>query len=95
MQYDQKILTIAADNGAVAAKLRQMTPNLQKTLQECGYEVTLIQVRVQVSHLAPVSTPTKPVLSTGGKKQLSELADTLADSPLKRALQGLLRRSKN
>lgn len=91
MQYDQHVLTIAADNSAVAAKLRQMTPDLLKKLQNIGLEVTLIQVRVQVGQTAPVAAAVKPVLSNRGKQQLNELADTLPDSPLKRALQDLVR----
>ncbi len=91
MQYEQHVLTIAADNSAVAAKLRQMTPDLLRNLQNIGQEVTLIQVRVQVSQPPPVAAVAKPVLSQSGKQQLNELADTLPDSPLKRALQDLMR----
>lgn len=95
MQCDQQILTISADNGAIASKLRQMAPDLLKHLQKHGYQVTVIQVRVQVTHQPPFSAAVKPVLSTRGKQQLSELAGKLPDSPLRRALQGLIRRGRS
>jgi hypothetical protein len=47
------MLVIAADNGAVAAKLRQQAPRLLKNLQKQGAEVTGIQVQVQVGRIAP------------------------------------------
>ncbi len=91
MQLDRQILTIAAYNSAVAAKLRQMAPDLLRHLLEHGHEVTVIQVRVQVSPPPPASVAIKPALSSSGKQQLSELAGTLPDSPLRRALQELIR----
>jgi hypothetical protein len=91
MQYDQHTLILSANNSAVAAKLRQMTPDLLTNLHNLGCEVTLIQVRVQVDRSAPVPATVKPVLSSSGKQQLHKLADTLADSPLKRALLDLIR----
>lgn len=95
MQCERRILTIAADNGAVAAKLRQMTPDLLKTLQEFGHDVTVIQVRVQVSTPPQIPAVAKPALSSSGKQQLSELAETLPDSPLRRALLELARLGKS
>ena len=45
-------LIVAADNGAIAAKLRQLAPRLLKNLQKQRAEVTGIQVQVQVSRPA-------------------------------------------
>jgi len=36
MQLEHNVLTLAANNSAVAAKLRQMTPELVRQLQSCG-----------------------------------------------------------
>jgi hypothetical protein len=89
-QIEQGNLTLMANNSAVAAKLRQMTPELLKQLQLQGSEVTVIQVRVQVT-----ITPDKPaaphpaLISTQGKVHLNVLADSLLDSPLKLAIQRL------
>jgi len=89
LHIEHNVLTLAANNGAVATKLRQMTPELVRQLQLHGCEVTGIQVRVQVT-LPPVSQATSPsFLSSEGKKHLTDLATSLADSPLKSALQRL------
>jgi len=89
IQIEHNILTLAANNSAIAAKLRQMAPELVRQLQLRGCEVTGIQVRVQVT--SPQSTPTATTVSMSpeGKQQLNDLAETLEDSPLKSALQRL------
>lgn len=93
LRLDQQTLTLAADNGAIAAKLRQMTADLAAKLRERGCEVTVIQIQVQVS-ATPYTPPPKPhPLSTAGKNQLADFAGTLADSPLKNALNRLAKRS--
>ena len=43
-------LTIYADNGAIAAKLRQMLPSLLLKFQAMGYEVTAIRIAVQANY---------------------------------------------
>jgi len=50
-------LMIAADNGAIAAKLRQLAPRLLKNLQKQWAEVTGIHIQVQVSQAAPRPQP--------------------------------------
>lgn len=47
------MLVIAADNGAIAAKLRQQAPRLLKNMQKQGGEVTGIRVQVQVERTSP------------------------------------------
>jgi hypothetical protein len=89
LQLEQQILILAANNGAIAAKLRQLAPELIKMLQNKGYEVTGIQVRVQVTLPAAEYTPAPPTLSATGRKRLVDLAADLPDSPLKSALQRL------
>lgn len=89
MQFDQQILTLAADNGAVAAKLRQLAPRLAQLLQQSGLEVTVIQVKVQVS-VPPINLPDSPAaLTATGQNKLLTSAEKLPDSQLKRALQRL------
>ena len=92
LQMEQENLILAADNGAVAAKLRQLVPELVRLFQNAGCEVTRIQVRVQVAlpPVLPTHTPTS--LSAAGKQRLIDLAGKLADSPLKSALQRLARK---
>lgn len=82
-------LTLAADNSAASAKLRQLAPELTRLFQSAGCEVTGIQVKVQVAQPSIMRTPTPVSLSAIGRQQLVDLADKLADSPLKNALQRL------
>ncbi len=83
------ILTIATQNSAVAAKLRQLAPTLTHAFQDGGYEVTAIQVKVQVT--PPPRLPRQPrPLSVAGKRQLTDFAKNLRDSPLKEALNRLI-----
>lgn len=89
LQLEQQILTLAANNGAIAAKLRQLAPELTRLLQSKGCEVTGIQVRVQVTQPAAERPPAATTLSATGRKRLLELAAQLPDSPLKNALQRL------
>jgi len=93
-QMEHNVLTLAANNSAIASKLRQMTPELVRQLQLHGCEVTGIQVRVQVTLPSVTRTAAPSSLSAQGKQQLSELAKTLGDSPLKSALQRLAGKRK-
>jgi len=89
VQLELQTLLLAADNGAVAAKLRQLAPRLAQLFQDGGHEVTGIQVRVQVALPPVVYTPAPASLSATGRKRLIDLAGELPDSPLKSALQRL------
>lgn len=92
MHLNQQTLTLAANNGAIAAKLRQMATELAAQLRDKGCEVTGIQVQVQVS-APPLVAPNQPaVISTSGKNEISGFASNLPDSPLKEALLRLTRR---
>lgn len=95
MQFEQGVLTIAANNSAVAAKLRQIVPDLLQQLQPLQLnEVTGIQVKVQVTNPAPVIPKHHAELGAKGKQEISHLIETLADSPLKAALQKLADNAK-
>jgi hypothetical protein len=87
-------ITVFADNGAVAAKLKLLAPNLLKNLQNKGVEVTSIRVEVQAKSLR--NAPEKPARSISAKAaaSLSGLAEKLPDSPLRHALDQLVQRSR-
>ncbi|CAH1387468.1 DciA family protein [Candidatus Nitrotoga sp. M5] len=91
IQIDQQTLLVAADNGSVAAKLRQLVPEFTKILQSRGYEITGIQIRVQVA--VPIAQPPSRTISLSaiGRQQLVDFTVKLQDSPLKTALQRLAR----
>lgn len=93
LQLRQQVVVIAADNGAVAAKLRQMTDELISLFQARGCEVTGIQIKVQVTAPPPVGSPQPRVLSKAAQDTLTELEENLADSPLKTALRRLAKRN--
>lgn len=83
-------LTVAVGNAAVAAKLRQLAPELVVMLRNRSCEVSRIHVKVQVSfqRSQPAATPRK--LGKTARDALSELSQTLGDSPLKLALKKML-----
>jgi hypothetical protein len=84
-----KRLTVYADNGAVAAKIKLLLPSLLTKLQKQGLEVTSIRVEVQVK-----SSPKKPeksqrILSVQAASSLGKLAAELDGSALGEALSRL------
>lgn len=88
-----RTLAVYASNGAVAAKVRQLTPTLLEKAQKSGLEVTAISVRVQAR---PVAKETKPIknLHFGPSAEASfrHLAGQLEPSPLRTALERVLER---
>lgn len=88
-------LTLFADNGATAAKLKQLAPRILNSFQQRRHEVTAIRVQVQVRiHHNPL--PQKQIsLSPIARQALSELSATLDPSPLKSALERLGRHERS
>lgn len=87
-----KRLTVYADNGAVAAKIKFLLPSLLIGLQKQGLEVTAIRIEVQVK-----SAPRKPgqkarTVPAQAAANLQALATKLGDSELGAALSRLARR---
>lgn len=84
-------LSIAVANATVAAKLRQLSPELVIMLQNRGCEVSVIRVKVQVAYPAepPKTTPRR--LGFAAQNALQELSHNLGDSPLKLALEKMAR----
>lgn len=81
-------LTVAVANATIAAKLRQLAPELATLLQDRGCEISGIRVKVQVSYnrSQPVKSPRK--LGKTALSALNELSRTLTDgSALKCALE--------
>lgn len=86
-------LTICADNGAIAAKLRHMLPSLLLKLQAAGYEITAIRIAVQANYgdiRGNDLSDRKREIGKGGIRSLNVLAAGLEDSPLKTAVESLL-----
>lgn len=86
-------LVIHADSGAVAAKLRQITPTLVDVFKKESAEVTGIEVKVQPRTVKPDARPRPDhgPLGDHAKQGLTLLADRLPeDSPLRQALKHLI-----
>lgn len=89
----QQTLVVFAANGAVASKLRQQLPSLLGKIQKRGYEVTAIRIDVQAAPGRTESPPRKHAsLSRNAMERLGELEQGMEASPLKDALQAMIRR---
>lgn len=89
-------IVILATNGGVAAKIRQLIPTLVREFSKSGAEVTGVEVRVQVAvhNEYPVAAPKPKALGSETKREICALAERLpAESPLRQALERLVRRS--
>lgn len=90
------ILLVRADNGAVAAKLRQLAPTLLQKIRNTNQEVTQFEVTVQVAGEVPrAARNPKPGLSPQSVHQIEALAESLPESSLKEALDRLTARQRH
>ena len=89
--YKSGIIVIHAVSGAVAAKLRQLSPTLSAGFCKRGVECNGVQVKVQARKINTQSRASaqKP-LSSRSSRSLEDLRDSLPDSPLRSALESLL-----
>lgn len=85
-------LNIATANGTLAAKLRQLAPEMVIKLQNRGCEVSGIRVKVQVTYDISAPKPAVRTLTRTAQHQLHELSQSLSDSPLKQALEKLVQK---
>ena len=87
-------LILFADNGAIAAKLRQMAPRILISLRQRGYELTGIHLQVQ-ARIRRNPLPQKQISMTlGARNAIDLLSERLNASPLKAALRRLGRHDR-
>lgn len=86
-------LTLYADNGAVATKLKHMAPRILAKVRQRGYDVTGIHLQVQARIRVNPLPPKQICVGTQGRMAIQELADNLPRGDLKVALARLARRS--
>lgn len=92
--YKSGKLVIHAENGAVAAKLRQMSRRLCDELSLEGAECNDIEVKVQPRQPSDRSTtPTIKPISVRAADSLRATADAMPEGKLRRAIDTLLQRS--
>ena len=90
VNYRQRNVVIFADNNAIAAKLRLLSPRLVNDFSKCGVEVTGIRLEVQPRQEPLKETaPKRAKLSRAGAESLQALARQLPESKLKQALAGM------
>lgn len=93
--FSEGSLTIYASSGAIAAKLKQISPSLLLKFKKKGHEVTAIRVAVQAhNHIIGMDNKVDKNLNIGpaGVENLSQLAAGLPASPLKSAVESLLKK---
>ena len=92
--FREGVLFIVAENTAVAAKLRQLTPRLLSNIRKQEPQITGIQVAVQVtgSRNEVARPPQKNEISVDSIEKLRNLSERIPASPLKSALTNLVRR---
>ncbi len=83
-------LCIAATNATIAAKLRQLAPELVILLQNKGCEVNGIRIKVQVFVSSVQAKPVTRKLSKTAQNALSDFSHELGESPLKLALKKMI-----
>lgn len=86
-------LTIATDNGAAAAKIRQLVPRLLNKLRPQEPEVNAIRVQVQVTVVHKSLHKKRIFLDHNARDALLTLSARLETSPLKSALRRLADRA--
>lgn len=91
-----EMLVISARGGAIAVRLKQMTPSLLDHFIRAGFPLKTIKVKVSTpEQTVEKRAPTVRSMSVSARNNLTEFAATLpSDSPLREALERLARRSK-
>ncbi|WP_162888733.1 DciA family protein [Dechloromonas sp. HYN0024] len=92
--YKLGIIIIHADNGAVAAKIRQLSQRLGNELSKGGVECSGIEVKVQPRQIPCQSTTsTQKPISGKAIGMLRSTTENLPEGPLRKALENLVKRA--
>jgi len=98
--FDGGELTLAVPNTAVAAKLKQQVPKMQEALNEKGWQINNIRLKVQMTSAAEAAGPSGeglklPETAVDSFDALSQkLEPTPANEPLIEAMRGLVARRR-
>jgi hypothetical protein len=96
VNYKQGNVVIFAENNAIAAKLKLLSPRLVNDFSRRGVQITGIRLQVQPRQepgMAPAAKQAK--LSAAGSESLDALAKRLPDSRLKQIVAEMAARKKN
>lgn len=80
------VLALFAAHNALAARLRHIEPRLLVDLQQRGWAVNALKIRVRPQAMKDVVPPKQARMSAAGADALQTLAETLEPSPLQEAL---------
>ncbi|MEJ8798940.1 DUF721 domain-containing protein [Trinickia caryophylli] len=79
-------LTLFAAHSALAARLRHLEPRLLADLQQRGWNVRALAVKVRPREAAEAPAEKQARMTPAGAQALHSLSETLAPSPLQAAL---------
>lgn len=78
LSFDQGVLVLGSPNAAVAARLKQQLPKLTGALQQRGWQVASIRIKVQVTQpLAPQYVPRQLSMPDSAAAAFRELEGAL------------------
>ncbi|WP_250484161.1 DUF721 domain-containing protein [Caballeronia sp. GaOx3] len=80
------VLALFAAHNALAARLRHLEPRLLSDLQQRGWAVNALKIRVRPQSMKEPVPPKQARMSQAGASALQELAEALEPSPLQEAL---------
>jgi hypothetical protein len=80
------VLALFAGHNALAARLRHVEPRLLADLQQRGWPVESLKIRVRPQAMKETVPPKQARMSAAGADALQTLAETLEPSPLQEAL---------
>ena len=83
-------LTLLTGHGALAARLRHLEPGLVNELQQRGWPVKKLKIRISPQAMPPAPAAPKAHMSTAALASLSALCGSLDASPLRESLQRLI-----
>ena len=95
LQLEQNVLSLGVPSGQFATRIKQLTTRITQGLQQAGWPVQRIQIRVQPQQsnlpLAPYKLRTQPKkLSPAAATAFTELKKELPEGPLAQAVEQLL-----
>ena len=91
LQFDSDQLTLSIPNAALAAKLKQKLPKIQDALQQRGWKISLIRLKVQVGNTFEKPMAAKQLqLPMQAVSALALLNNTLEESPRNAALKAAI-----
>ncbi len=93
LSFEESQLVLATPNAAVASKLKQQLPKLQSNLQQRGWQVEAIRLKVQViQDVRPETVMRSLELPGAAVNAFDQLSATLESTPQNSALVDALRR---